>query len=106
MVFIVTYKSHGTLERYKASLVVKGYTQTYEIDYQGTFSLAAKMNMVRILISLATCFNWVLLQFHVKNAFLHGDLEEEVYMEPSPGFEKLFGNNEACHLKMALYRLK
>ena len=52
----IKYKVNGTLERYKARLVVKGYTQTYEIDYQ-TFTLVAKMNTICFLLSLATNFD-------------------------------------------------
>ena len=88
--FTVIHKSNGTLKRYKVRLVVKGYTQTYGIDYQETFSPVAKINTVRILIF---CFNRPLLQFDVKNVFLRGDLEEEVYIEPHLRFEGLFGDN-------------
>lgn len=65
-VYTLKYKADGSLEKYKACLVAKGYTQTYEIDYQETFALVAKMNIVRILLSLAVCFDWNLQQFDVK----------------------------------------
>jgi Reverse transcriptase (RNA-dependent DNA polymerase) len=58
-------------------LVAKRYTQTYGIDYQKTFSPVAKLNSIRVLLSLAANFDWPLHQFDVKNAFLHGDLEEK-----------------------------
>jgi len=64
------------------------------------------MNIVRILLFLATCFDWDLQQFDVKNVFLHGDLEEEVYMELPLGFENKFGPNKVCKLRKALYGLK
>ncbi|RDX81688.1 hypothetical protein CR513_37604, partial [Mucuna pruriens] len=77
-------KSDGTLELYKARFIAKGYTQTYGINYEETFALVAKMDMVRVFISLVAHFGWNLQQFDVKNVFLHGDLEEEVYMEILP----------------------
>ena len=85
--FTMKYKADGSLERYKARLVAKGYTQTYGIDYLETFASVAKMNTIRILLSLATNRGWSLQQFDVKNTFLHGDLEEKIYMEVPPGFE-------------------
>ena len=64
------------------------------------------MNTVRVLISLAANFGWDLQQFDVKNAFLHGDLEEEIYMEIPPGFGNDLDKNKVCRLKKALYGLK
>ncbi|XP_071901935.1 retrovirus-related Pol polyprotein from transposon RE1 isoform X4 [Coffea arabica] len=103
-VFNVKYKSDGTVERYKARLVAKGYTQTYGIDYQETFAPVAKMNTVRVILSLAVNLDWPLRQFDVKNAFLHGELTEEVFMDPPQGFTLEEG--KVCRLKKALYGLK
>ena len=93
------------MDRYKARLVAKGYTQTYGVDYQETFSSLAKMNTVRVLISLATNLNWPLKQFDVKNSFLHGHLEEEVYMDFPPGYNA-GGKTGVCRLRKSLYGLK
>jgi hypothetical protein len=85
--------------------VAKGYTQTYGIDYQETFSPAAKLNTIWILLSLATNLDWPLHQFDVNNTFLQGDLKEEIYMDVPFGFA---GRAESmvCRLTKSLYGLK
>ena len=105
-VYSIKYHADGTIERYKAQLVAKGYAQTYGIDYSETFSPVAKIDTIRVLFSIAANRDWPLYQFDVKNAFLHGEIEEEVYMQAPPGYSEEFTQGEGCRLKRALYGLK
>jgi len=70
----------------KAQLVAKGYTQSYGVDYMETFSPVAWLNSVRILISMAVNRQWPMYQLDIKNIFLHGDFQEEVYMDQPSGY--------------------
>lgn len=94
-VYKIKRKSDGTVDRYKARLVVKGFKQRYGIDYEDTFSPVVKAATIRIVLSIA-----------MQNAFLHGTLEEEVYMNQPPGYEDHSFPNHVCKLDKAIYCLK
>jgi len=85
-VFAIKVGPDGTIDRLKARLVAKGYTQIFVLDYDDTFSPMEKMAFVRLFIVMAALQRWPLYQLDVKNVFLNGDLQEEIYMEQPPGF--------------------
>jgi histone deacetylase 1/2 len=105
-VYRVKRKADGTIDRYNACLVAKGFKQRYVIDYEDTFTPVVKIATIRIVLSIVVSRGWSLRQLDVKNAFLHGVLEEEVYMRQPPSFEDPSAPNYICRLDKALYGLK
>ncbi|CAL8109306.1 unnamed protein product [Prunus armeniaca] len=104
-VFTIKHNDDGSIERYTARLVAKRYTHTYGVDYEETFAPVAKLNIVRVLLSLAANLDWPLHQFDVKNVFLHGELTREVYMDIPPRYNTT-KTGTICKLRKALYGLK
>ena len=92
--------------RYKARLVAKGYAQKEGIDYNEVFSPVVKHSSIRILLALVARFNMELVQMDVKTTFLHGDLEEEIYITQPDGFKVVGKENWVCKLNKSLYGLK
>ncbi|XP_071695864.1 uncharacterized protein [Rutidosis leptorrhynchoides] len=99
-------KSDGSLERYKARLVGDGRSQTVGIDCNETFSLVVKPDTIRLVLSISLSKSWNINQLDVKNAFLHGSLNETVYMYQPYGFRDSTKPDHVCLLKRSLYGLK
>lgn len=83
--FLQKFNSGGTLQRHKSRLVVLENNQTEGVDYNETFAHIGKMEPVRSFLQQAASRDWEVHQMDVHNAFLHGDLDEEVYMQFPPG---------------------
>ena len=105
-VFKVKRNSDGTIQRYKAQLVTKGFQQTPRVDYFETFSLEVKASTIQVVLTLAVTKNRDIQQLNVNNTFLNGELQEEVYMHQPVGYINPFKVEFVCKLKKALYGLK
>ena len=105
-VYTVKVGPDGQINRLKAGLVAKGYTQQYGSDYYDTFYLVAKIASICLLLSMVVMHSWPFFQLDIKNVFLHGDLAEEVHMEQPPGFVAQEESGLVCKLRRSLYGLK
>lgn len=105
-VYKTKLNENGDVEKYKARLVAKGYTQKYGVDYTEVFAPVARMETIRMVISLAAQKGWKIFQLDVKSAFLHGELSEEVFIDQPPGYHRKGAEQKVYKLKKALYGLK
>jgi hypothetical protein len=105
-VYKIKHAIDGSIEKYKARFVARGFSQKEGIDYEETFSPVARYTSIRTIIALAAKMKWKLHQMDVKTTFLNGVIEEEVYIEQPQGFEVEDRKTHVCRLKKACYGLK
>ncbi|KAJ0522562.1 putative RNA-directed DNA polymerase [Helianthus annuus] len=105
-VFKLKTDMDGNVQTYKARLVAKGFTQTQGVDYEETFSPVAMLKSIRILLAIATYYDYEIWQMDVKTAFLNGHLTEDVYMEQPEGFVDPKNPKKVCKLNKSIYGLK
>lgn len=108
-VFKVKLNSNGSVNKFKARLVAKGYTQKCGVDYLDTFAPVAKLSTFRIMLALAALYDLSIDQLDVTTAYLHADVQEDLFMEQPEGFEQgseVEGRETCCKLRKSIYGLK
>jgi len=85
-VYVIKVEPNGKVDHFKAQFVAKRYTQIYGFDYGDNFSPLAKLTTIRLFLAMVVIRHWPLHQLDIKNALLHGDLEEEIYIKQPPRF--------------------
>ena len=105
-VYKTKLKNNGEIDRYKEKLVAKGYKQEYGIDYLEVFAPVGRHDIIRLVIALAAQNSWPIFQLDVKAAFLHGNLEDQVYVDQPPGYIMARNEHKVYCLKKELYGLK
>lgn len=102
----IKHAMDGSIEKYKARFVARGFSQQEGIDYEETFALVARYTSIRTIIAIAVAKGWKLHQMDVKTIFLNGVIEEEVYIKQPEGFMIHRKESHVCRLKKAIYGLK
>lgn len=88
-------KANGEVDGYKVTLVAKGYNQVHGIDYFESFSLVAKTVTMRLFLAIGAAKGWAIHQIDINNAYLHGYIDEDLYMLPPQGYKKDEGDKYA-----------
>ena len=105
-IFKTKLKTDGSLDKFKAKLVAKGFQQHANVDFSDTFTPIVKAPTIWIIFSLVVAYNWDIQQVDINNAFLNGILHEDVYMCQPEGFVSSTHPTQVCKLIKSLYRLK
>jgi hypothetical protein len=105
-IYKIKHAADGSIEKYKARFVARGFSQIEGVDYDKTFAPVARYTSIQSIIALAASMGWKLHQMDVKTTFLNGEIEEEVYIEQPEGFVVHNERSHVCRLKKVLYGLK
>jgi hypothetical protein len=105
-IYKTKHSADGSIEKYKARFVARGFSQKEGIDYEETFSPVVRYTSIRAILAIVAVMKWKVHQMDVKTTFLNGVVEEEVYVEQPQGFETHDRETHVCRLKKALYGLK
>jgi len=105
-VYKTKLNKNGEIDKHRARLVAKGYAQQHGIDYTEVFAHVARLDTIRLVVALVAQKKWTAYQLDVKSAFLHGELNEEVFVEQPCGYVKKGCEQMVYKLKRALYGLK
>jgi hypothetical protein len=105
-IYKTKHSADGSIEKYKARFVSRGFSQKEGIDYEETFAPVARYTSIRTTLAITTIMKWKIHQMDVKTTFMNGVVEEEVYVEQPQGFKTHDRKTHVCRLKKALYGLK
>ena len=105
-IYKINHAADGSIEKYKARFVARGFSQKEGIDYEETFAPVVRYTSITSVLSLVAMMKWKIHQMDVKTTFSNGVVEQEVYVEQSLGFEIHDRATHVCKLKKALYSLK
>ena len=98
-IFKTKFKETGEIDKFKARLLAKGYVQQYGVDYTEVFALVARLDTIRLILSIAAQYSWNVFQLDVKSAFLHDELKEEIYVQQPNGFVKKGEEKKSLQVK-------